>query len=113
VAAAVAKTPAGCEAVVLGCTEYELVGDQIRQALPGVVTFGSAAAVAAQALRRIPGGLDPLPVGTASGSVRVLLSGRPAGLPTAALLYPQGRLLAPLVVPADLTEPVAGAVAGD
>jgi glutamate racemase len=113
VAAAVAKTPAGCEAVVLGCTEYELVGDQIRQALPGVVTFGSAAAVAAQALRRIAGGLDPLPVGTASGSVRVLLSGRPAGLPTAALLYPQGRLLAPLVVPADLTEPVAGAVAGD
>ncbi len=55
VAAAAAQTPAGCEAVVLGCTEYELAADQIRQAMPGAVTFGSAAAVAAQALRRVPG----------------------------------------------------------
>jgi len=112
VAAAVAKTPAACEAVVLGCTEYELVGQQIRQALPGVVTFGSAGAVAAQALRRIPGGVDPTPVGAASGSVRVLLSGRPAGLPAAALLYPEGRLLAPLVT-SGVSEPVAEAVAAD
>jgi glutamate racemase len=56
VAAAAAQTPAGCEVVVLGCTEYELVADQITQAIPGAVTFGSAIAVAAQALRRIPGG---------------------------------------------------------
>ena len=96
VAAAVAQTPANCEAVVLGCTEYELAGDRIRQAL-----------------RRIPGGMDPLPVGAASGSIRVLLSGRLAGLPPAALLYPEGRLLAPLVVPTGVSEPVAGAVAGD
>ncbi|MGB6455479.1 MAG: hypothetical protein WBH47_13445, partial [Streptosporangiaceae bacterium] len=31
------------------------------------------------------------------GTVRVLLSGRPAPLPPAALRYPEGRLLAPLV----------------
>jgi glutamate racemase len=54
VATAAASTPPGCEAVVLGCTEYELVAEQIREAVPGAVTFGSAAAVAAQALRRIP-----------------------------------------------------------
>jgi glutamate racemase len=112
VAAAVAQTPTGCEAVVLGCTEYELAGDQIRQALPGVVTFGSAAAVAAQALRRIPGGIDPAPLDAASGRIHVLLSGRPAGLPPAALRYPEGRLLAPLVVTTGVSEPVAGA-AGD
>ena len=98
VAAAAAQTPAACQAVVLGCTEYELVADQISQALPGVVAFGSAMAVAAQALRRLPGGTDPRPAGAASGTVRVLLSGRPAELPPAALLYPEGRLLAPLVV---------------
>ncbi len=54
VAAAAAKTPAGCAAIVLGCTEYELVADRISRAVPGAVTLGSAAAVAAQALRRVP-----------------------------------------------------------
>src|SRR5215472_6269201 len=54
VAAAAEKTPAGCEAVVLGCTEYELAAERISQVLPGAVTFGSAGAVAAQALRRVP-----------------------------------------------------------
>ena len=52
VAAAAASTPAGCGAVVLGCTEYELAADLIGAALPGAALFGSAAAVAAQALRR-------------------------------------------------------------
>jgi len=145
VTAAAAQTPAGCEAVVLGCTEYELATEAIRAAMPGAVTFGSAAAVAAQALRRIPSAASaplpgvpsassaplpetpfassaPLPEtpsassaqppgipsassapprtavnGAGLGSVRVLLSGRPAPLPPAALGYPEGRLLAPLV----------------
>lgn len=121
VAAAAAQTPAGCEAVVLGCTEYELVADQITQAVPGAASFGSAMAVAVQALRRIPGGVDssrPASGQPASGSaplgtVRVLLSGRPAALPPAALRYPEGRLLAPLVVATGDSEPIAGAVAAD
>jgi glutamate racemase len=52
IAAAAARTPPGTGAVVLGCTEYELVADRIRAAVPGAVPFGSAEAVAAQALRR-------------------------------------------------------------
>jgi glutamate racemase len=124
VAAAAARTPAGCGAVVLGCTEYELAADLIGAALPGATLFRSAAAVAAQALRRAAaGGADtgahtaPSPTGThaappatgthaappATGTVRVLLSGRQAGLPEAALRYAEGRLLASLVAdrPAD------------
>ena len=54
VTAAAAQTPAGCQAIVLGCTEYELAADLIRATVPGAVTFGSADAVAAQALRRVP-----------------------------------------------------------
>ena len=49
---AAARTPAGCGAIVLGCTEYELAAGLISGALPGVALFGSATAVAAQALRR-------------------------------------------------------------
>jgi glutamate racemase len=147
VAAAASRTPAGCEAVVLGCTEYELVAEQIAEAVPGAVTFGSAAAVAAQALRRIPAAsrlagngiagngsagngsgelrsgatrgaateLTPWPAEPAAGrlgTVRVLLSGRPSALPQVALRYPEGRLLAPLVVADDEREPAAGPVAG-
>jgi glutamate racemase len=52
ITAAAAQTPPGTGAVVLGCTEYELVADRIRAAVPGAVPFGSAEAVAAQALRR-------------------------------------------------------------
>ena len=111
VADAAARTPADCAAVVLGCTEYELAADRIAAAVPGAVTFGSAAAVAAQALRRIPAGrnLDANPNGR--GKVRMLLSGRPSALPAAALTYPEGRLLAPLVV-VDGRESVADLVAG-
>jgi glutamate racemase len=124
IASAAARTPAGCQAVVLGCTEYELVGNRIAAAVPGVVTLGSAAAVAAQALRRAePAGpgtgvmgtgvtgtgvastADPATsvtsaggAGATPGSVRVLLSGRPAALPEAAMRYPEGRLLARLVL---------------
>lgn len=129
VTAAAARTPSGCKAIVLGCTEYELAADRIARAVRGAVTFGSAAAVAAQALRRVPsgpGGTDGASVDIDSGratterpaepacprlgTVRVLLSGRPAGLPAAALRYPEGRMLAPRV-PTDNREPIAGLVA--
>jgi glutamate racemase len=97
VAAGAARTPAGCGAVVLGCTEYELAAGPIGAALPGATLFRSAAAVAAQALRRAPaGGADSGPAPLRTGTLRVLLSGRLAGLPDAALRYPEGRLLARL-----------------
>jgi glutamate racemase len=111
VTAAAARTAAGCGAVVLGCTEYELAADLIAAALPGAALFGSAAAVAAQALRRaaadeqLPGtarrsapagGTGARPRPARQGMLRVLLSGRPAALPSAALRYPAGRLLAGL-----------------
>ncbi len=112
VLAAATQTPAGCQAIVLGCTEYELAARRIRAAVPGAVTFGSADAVAAQALRRVPAAAPPPaapPPATVNGAehapvsntgratIRVLLSGRLAPLPPAALRYPEGRLLAPLV----------------
>ncbi len=50
---AAARTPTDCRAIVLGCTEYELAADLIGSALPGIALFGSAAAVAAQTLRRV------------------------------------------------------------
>jgi glutamate racemase len=98
------RTPADCEAVVLGCTEYELAADRIERAVPRAVTLGSASAVAAQALRRAAAaaaeaGSAPRPPSDERrrGAVHVLLSGRPAAMPAAAALYPEGRLLAPLV----------------
>jgi glutamate racemase len=99
VARAAARTPADCGAVVLGCTEYELAAGLIGAALPGATPFRSAPAVAAQALRRAArdgtgAGPDAPP---SIGTVRVLLSGRQAGLPEAALRYAEGRLLAGLV----------------
>jgi glutamate racemase len=99
IATAAAQTPACCEAVVLGCTEYELAADLISAAVPGAVTLGSAGAVAAQALRRAASG--PAGESARTGVVHVLLSGRPAGLPAAAQRYREGRLLAPVVVRAD------------
>jgi glutamate racemase len=106
VAGAAARTPADCGAVVLGCTEYELAAGLIGAALPGATLFRSAAAVAAQALRRAAAGRADTghhAAPAATGTVRVLLSGRQAGLPEAALRYAEGRLLADLVVdrPAD------------
>lgn len=96
VAAAAALTPAGVRTVVLGCTHYELVAERIRTAVqqPGaapVVLHGSAEAVAAQALRRI--GSGPSPAAAPSTGLTVLLSGRHAALPDAALAYVEGRLL--------------------
>ncbi|MEV8566295.1 aspartate/glutamate racemase family protein [Streptomyces sp. NPDC051322] len=96
VAAAAALTPPGVRAVVLGCTHFELVAERIRTAVrrpegPDVDLYGSAGAVAAQALRRI--GAGPAPGAAPSGVLTVLLSGRPAELPAEALRYPEGLLL--------------------
>jgi len=107
---AASRSPAGCGAVVLGCTEYELAADRIGAAMPGAVLFSSAPAVAAQALRRAvasgaggPPAAGPAGSGSVIGTIRVLLSGRPAGLPAAALHYPEGRLLARLASRPELT----------
>jgi len=115
IAAAALRTPDGCGAVVMGCTEYELAADQISAAVPGAALFGSAAAVAAQAVRRAvqAGGIDGRAGnGRAAadgqgrpGSLSVLLSGRRADLPPAAMQYPQGLELAGL--PAGF-DPAAG-----
>src|ERR1022692_630741 len=97
VADAASRTPDDCAAIVLGCTEYELAADRIGSAVPGATLFGSAAAVAAQALRRAQGAGSAGPAaGNRPGTLRVLLSGRPGELPLAALQYTQGRELAQL-----------------
>jgi len=106
VAAAVARTPAGTRALVLGCTHYELVADRIRAALDesrdrpgdlaadrspgGVELYGSARAVAVQALRRVSPEASARP---GSGTLVVLRSGRIEELPPAALGYREGRTL--------------------
>ncbi|WP_049572528.1 glutamate racemase [Streptomyces sp. SBT349] len=97
VKAAAELTPPDTAAVVLGCTHYELVAAPIRAHLASVTgapvaLFGSAGAVAAQALRRV--GAGPRPEAPATGGLTVFASGRRAALPDAALSYPEGRLLA-------------------
>lgn len=95
---AAALTPRDVTTVVLGCTHYELVAERIRAALqrpelPPLVLHGSAGAVAAQALRRI--GQEPgAAPGADQGGLTVILSGREAALPEAALTYAEGRALA-------------------
>jgi glutamate racemase len=109
IAAAALRTPEGCGAVVMGCTEYELTAEQISAAVPGAALFGSAAAVAAQAVRRAVharGDAGRAGNGHAaadgqggpgtSGTLSVLLSGQRADLPPAALQYRQGVELAAL-----------------
>jgi glutamate racemase len=91
VTAAAARTPSQVSAVVLGCTEYELAAQAIAAARPGVSLYGSAVAVAAQALRRAVGGSAL--GGSAGPPLRVLLSGRPGDLPPTALRYREGRFL--------------------
>jgi glutamate racemase len=99
IAAASAQTPPDIRAIVLGCTEYELIADRIRALRPEIRLHGSARAVAAQALRRAPATDLPateLPATdeASTAALHVLLSGRPGELPPAALLYPEGRFLA-------------------
>lgn len=97
VTAAARLTPSGVRTVVLGCTHYELVATRIRAATtptapPPADLRGSAAAVAAQALRRA--GARPDPDAAPTGAVTVLRAGTPGALPPAALRYAEGRLLA-------------------
>src|SRR5215472_18817368 len=103
IADAALRTPTDCGAVVMGCTEYELAADQIAAAVPSATLFGSAAAVAAQALRRAGRARacgEPASNGQRA-ALTVLLSGRPAELPAAALQYRQGRELALLAATCD------------
>ncbi|TWF91894.1 glutamate racemase [Streptomyces brevispora] len=92
-AAAAALTPPDVQAVVLGCTHYELVAERIRSAVrqpgrPPVALYPSAGAVAAQALRRI--GAVPAPSAEPGTGLVVLLGGRESEMPEAALAYPEG-----------------------
>ncbi|MEU8896535.1 aspartate/glutamate racemase family protein [Nocardia sp. NPDC048505] len=90
IARAAEQSPADLEGVVLGCTHYPLVVDEIIAALPaGVRLFDSAEAVAAQTIRR----LDGLRLAPGSGAVTVLNSGRPGVLPSSAANFEPGRLL--------------------
>ncbi len=115
IADAASRTPAGCGAVVLGCTEYELAADLIAAAVPGAVLFGTAGAVAAQALRRTlefqtgVASRDLLEAeDIATGTLTVLLSGRYAPLPQTALQYRQGRELSKLAAGPDLVQVESG-----
>lgn len=94
IAAAAALTPRGVRAIVLGCTHYELVAERIRTAVGvPVVLFGSADAVAAQALRRVARA-DASAAGTVTpGRVTVLHSGRESALSVQAMSYVEARLL--------------------
>lgn len=98
IADAASRTPQGCGALVLGCTEYELAADRIGAAVPDALLFGTASAVAAQTLRRAAlAGRDLTVAPDADpGKLTVLLSCRPGPLPLAALQYRQGRELAQL-----------------
>ncbi|WP_405655881.1 glutamate racemase [Streptomyces sp. RK9] len=114
--AAAALTPPDVTTVVLGCTHYELVAERIRAAVQQpdakrLALHGSAEAVVAQALRRIreraidavdatdaerqtDDTYDAEDADGAEGTLTVLLGGREAALPSAALTYAEGRLLA-------------------
>ncbi|MEL3947674.1 MULTISPECIES: glutamate racemase [Streptomyces] len=113
IAAAAALTPPDVTTVVLGCTHYELVAERIRAAVQQpdakpLILLGSAEAVVAQALRRIRERAidavdatdaegqtdDAYDADGAEGTLTVLLGGREAALPSAALTYAEGRLLA-------------------
>lgn len=91
IASAAERTPEGVEGVVLGCTHYPLMADEILAALPeGVRLFDSAPAVAAQTVRR----MDALGrAGTGNGTVLVRTSGRPGTLPPSAAAFESGRVL--------------------
>ncbi|NUR80012.1 MAG: glutamate racemase [Dermatophilaceae bacterium] len=100
IAYAASQTPAGVRHLVLGCTHYGLVVDRIVAALgEGVVVHDSPVAVARQTLRRI--GLEPAPPAATTGDASaveggveaVLMSGRPAAMPSSWQAYPAGRRL--------------------
>lgn len=100
IASAVEQTPGDVGGVVLGCTHYPLVAEEITAQLPqGVRLFDSAEAVAAQTLRQVdalgrPGRIGESQDGAEAGAVEVFLSGRAGFLPASAEAFPAGRLLA-------------------
>ncbi|RVW01086.1 glutamate racemase [Rhodococcus xishaensis] len=91
IASAADRTPVDVTGIVLGCTHYPLVADEIvTQLRDDVVLFDSAEAVAAQTLRRIDAlGRDS----TGNGTVEVILSGSRGVLPASAASFDAGRLL--------------------
>ncbi|MFD3683354.1 glutamate racemase [Nocardiopsis sp. NPDC058631] len=94
VAYAADLTPGDVRGVVLGCTHYDLVGEHISAVLGDrVELFTAAGAVTAQTLRRVAAADSRAGEGR-TGLVRVLASGRPSRLPSAALAYPAGRAIA-------------------
>lgn len=106
ISAAAASTPHEAQSVVLGCTHYGLVADQIRAALARPVTlFDSPQAVARQVVRRLGAvahsmaevSPDPAPAGRVT---RVFLSGRPGVLPESVGAYPLGARVLELQAPA-------------
>ena len=88
--AAAGATPAGVESVVLGCTHYRLVVDEIVATL-GPSALSKSRTVARQTVRRVDELDRP---STGSGSVTVSLSGRAGDMPASALAHSEGRLLA-------------------
>lgn len=91
VALAAERTPTRCRSVVLGCTHYPLVVEDILAALPpGTDLHDSSRAVAGQALRRLGLPEDPA---APPADVRVHLGGEEGTLPSTALAYPIGRAL--------------------
>jgi len=107
---AAAATSAAVTDIVLGCTEYELIPDVIAAARPRVTLHGTARAIAAQAVRRVPAATPP-----GTRDLVVLLSGRPGPLPPAATGYAAtAALLAdPATLPADPAADRAGDPAAD
>jgi len=91
IAYAVAHTPAGVCALVLGCTHYGLVAERIVAALGDVTVFDSPNAVARQTLRRI--GLEADPSAPATGVEVVLQSGRRGPAPESWRAYAAGARL--------------------
>ncbi len=94
--AAVGATPKDVDAVVLGCTHYPLVSNEIASLLPeNVRLFDSAEAVARQTLRRIDSAGD---FAAGSSELTVFLSGWAGELPASALAHREGRLLSELSI---------------
>jgi glutamate racemase len=103
VADAADRTPAGVRALVLGCTHYELVADRVQASVAAradarLELFGSAYAVAAQAVRRVETATPHRSAVLGGRSLTVVLSGRDGGTPAEALRYAEGRLVAGTVL---------------
>ena len=98
VARGAAATPPWAQSVVLGCTHYGLVAQQIRDVLPHVTQlFDSPQAVAAQALHRLEATSTTIPDDDGGRVIAVFASGEPADLPQAMQVFPAGQRLLSIV----------------